>query len=68
MFDLLNDPLIGTLSDNTKTRYGRRRPWMLLGTCLLPASFFLLFSPSPFGDANETGKLFYYMICFCGLR
>mmetsp|Transcript_3272 Transcript_3272/g.6875 ORF Transcript_3272/g.6875 Transcript_3272/m.6875 type:complete len:504 (+) Transcript_3272:131-1642(+) len=67
MFDLLNDPLIGTLSDNTRTRYGRRRPWMLLGTCLLPASFFLLFSPSPFGDTNETGKLFYYMLCFCGL-
>ncbi|GMI01250.1 hypothetical protein TrST_g7013 [Triparma strigata] len=64
-FDLLNDPLIGMLSDNTKTRFGRRRPWMAFGTVLLPFAFFFLFSPSPFGS-SESGKLFFYMASFCG--
>ena len=31
LFDLLTDPLIGHLSDNTRSRWGRRRPWMAVG-------------------------------------
>lgn len=65
IFDLLNDPIIGTLSDHTKTRLGRRRPWMLLGTCLLPISFFLNFSPSLF--ENPKVKAFYYFMTYCGI-
>ena len=29
--DAFSDPLIGYSSDNTRTRYGRRRPWILFG-------------------------------------
>lgn len=32
-WDAVNDPLIGFLADNTKTRLGRYRPWMLCGAC-----------------------------------
>jgi GPH family glycoside/pentoside/hexuronide:cation symporter len=32
--DIIINPLIGHLSDNTRTRWGRRRPWMLAGTLL----------------------------------
>src|SRR5690606_38617421 len=39
------NPLLGYLSDRTRTRFGRRRPWLLLGAPLLAASMIALFSP-----------------------
>lgn len=34
--DAITDPIVGWLSDNTRTRFGRRRPFMLMG-CILMA-------------------------------
>ena len=31
IWDAVNDPVVGYLSDNTRTRWGRRRPWLLAG-------------------------------------
>ena len=36
--DLITDPVIGHLSDNTRSRWGRRRPWMLVGALLVVAT------------------------------
>ena len=33
--DVVTDPLIGYLSDKWKTRWGRRKPWVLVGTPIL---------------------------------
>ena len=43
-WDAINDPLFGYLSDKTKTKWGRRRPWMLLGAIPLGLCAWLLFS------------------------
>lgn len=44
-WDAINDPLIGVLSDNTRTRFGRRKPFIAVGGALVVFSFMLLFLP-----------------------
>ena len=45
IWDAISDPLMGVISDNTKTKFGRRRPYMLVGGCLLAVAFSLIFLP-----------------------
>lgn len=49
LFDALTDPALGYISDKSKTRFGRRRPYIALGSILLAASLYLLFNP-PIGS------------------
>ena len=45
LFDLLTDPLIGHLSDNTRSRWGRRRPWMAVGAVVAAAIAVIMWYP-----------------------
>ena len=51
--DAISDPVVGTLSDNTRSRYGRRHPWMAASAIPIAVFLLLLFAPpdalSPFG-------------------
>ncbi|MEL6164717.1 MAG: MFS transporter, partial [Cyanobacteria bacterium J06628_3] len=61
-WDSINDPLIGWLSDKTRSRLGRRYPWMLIGAVPLAICFFLLWFTPPI--ANQWLKFAYYNIIF----
>ena len=43
--DAFADPVLGTLSDNSRTRWGRRHPWMAASALPIGAGFLLLFAP-----------------------
>jgi glycoside/pentoside/hexuronide:cation symporter, GPH family len=49
LWDAVSDPIIGHLSDNTRTRWGRRRPYLLIGGILV-AFFFVVIWWIPKGD------------------
>ncbi|UOE42554.1 MFS transporter [Agromyces larvae] len=42
--DAIDNPVLGYLSDRTRTRFGRRRPWLVIGAPLLAASMIAFFS------------------------
>lgn len=44
-FDAFTDPLIGALSDRTRSRFGRRKPWIAAGSLLFAAAVIALFFP-----------------------
>lgn len=43
--DVATDPIIGQLSDRTRTRFGRRKPWIIGGVPLTLLSIWMLFVP-----------------------
>ena len=51
--DAINDPIVGVLSDRTRTVWGRRLPWMLLGAIPFGLFFLLQWVVPHFSD-NET--------------
>ncbi|NHJ23394.1 MAG: MFS transporter [Candidatus Lokiarchaeota archaeon] len=60
LWNAFNDPLIGYLSDRTKSRWGRRIPWMIGATIPLGVLMILLFTPP--GDYLTNQSVFIYFI------
>jgi Na+/melibiose symporter-like transporter len=48
IIDAISDPLIGYLSDNTHSRWGRRHPWILASVLPLGGAFYFLWHPPSF--------------------
>ena len=46
LIDVVTDPIMGILSDRWHTRWGRRKPWLAVGTPLLILSTWMVFVPS----------------------
>lgn len=59
IWDAVSDPVMGWITDNTRSRYGRRRPWLLYGAVPFGVVFFLQWVVPPLGD---TGKFLYYLL------
>lgn len=69
IFHAIIDPVMGTISDRTHSRWGRRRRYLLLGALLcafVPLMMFVVpqWVPSPFLLAYIAVSLFFYAITF----
>lgn len=62
-WDAINDPIIGGLTDKTKSRWGRYRPWLLFAAPATALLLILAFWAHP--DWSSTGKIVYMVITYC---
>ena len=59
-FDAIVDPFIGNVSDNTRSRWGRRQPYIFTGTILCAIFFILLWIPPV--SYGKTAIFWYFMV------
>ncbi|MCV6628431.1 MAG: MFS transporter [Flavobacteriaceae bacterium] len=57
--DAITDPIMGFLTDNTKSKWGRRRPYIFVGAILSGVLFILLWQMSP--DNSPTYNFWYFL-------
>ncbi len=61
-WDYVNDPIVGYISDRTRSRWGRRRPFLLFGALPFAAVFILLWWRPPLVSPAALGV--YYAIAY----
>lgn len=64
IWDAVNDPFVGVLTDRTKSRWGRRLPWLFYGAIPFSLFFFLQWIIPRFSDdpkVNVWGLFWYYV-------
>lgn len=61
LWDAINNPIMGYISDRTKTRWGRRIPYLKFGTVPFALSLILIWL-APFDGVEQTMSLALYMI------
>ena len=62
VFDAFNDPIMGAIVAKTKTRWGKFRPWLLIGTITNAIVLYLMFSAPP--TLNGSGLVAYAAVTY----
>jgi len=62
LFDIVTDPMIGLLSDRSRGRFGRRKPFIAVGIPLLMVAVWMLFVPR--GEASGTYLFIWFLILY----
>ena len=61
--DSITDPLMGTISDRTNTKLGRRHPYMLASFIPVAIFYVLLFTPKPDWDISQNQLFWWMFVC-----
>jgi GPH family glycoside/pentoside/hexuronide:cation symporter len=59
LMDALTDPIMGFISDNTRSKWGRRKPYILLGSVITGISFMVMWQLNP--ENSQTYNFFYFL-------
>lgn len=65
LIDAFVDPAVGFFSDRTRTRWGRRHPWMYASALPIMIGWILLWNPSV---SSETSTLIWLFVCAVVVR
>jgi GPH family glycoside/pentoside/hexuronide:cation symporter len=60
LWDAIIDPVMGYISDNTHTKWGRRRPFIFIGAIITGLAFIAMWQIFP--ENGQTYNFFYFLI------
>lgn len=60
IYDAIIDPIMGYISDNTKSKWGRRRPYIFVGAIVTGVMFAVLWQLNP--ENSQTYNFWYFLI------
>jgi len=61
-WDAITDPVMGMITDNTHSRWGKRRPYIAVGSIFLAVAVYMLFTPPEL--AGQWGLFFYLLVTY----
>jgi len=59
LLDALTDPIMGYISDNTRSRWGRRKPYIFLGSIITGIAFMIMWQLYP--ENSQTYNFFFFL-------
>jgi glycoside/pentoside/hexuronide:cation symporter, GPH family len=62
LWDAITDPMMGGISDRTRSRFGKRRPYIFLGMLVLAAGIMMVFSAPDI--STQAGKFFFLLLAY----